>query len=153
MEDRISEYEKARQDAYAPLVERLSPKWTEKIFIFSISCGLGWKKIVFKLVEDLDKIWEGVNGKKGCENWILLQAKEKMGGLRFYTEHPDHVTKSKETFAAIKQAADEAWKTCERCGDAGRTTSEGGRIATVCEACEKRWKERSSKGEWDALFG
>lgn len=153
MKEDLSEYEKMRQDAYLPLVERLNPKWREKIFIFSISCGLGWKKIVFQLVEELDKVWDGFDGKRGRENWTLCQAKEKFGGLRFYIEHPSNPERTDQTFVAIERAVQAAWKTCERCGAMGYTTSDGGRIATVCEACEKRWKGRGTQNVSDALFG
>jgi hypothetical protein len=152
-----SKYEKTRQDVFAPLVDRVPKNRRDNIFIYTLSCGLGWKKIVFDLVDELDRIWDGFQKKKGRECWSLLQMKEKFGGLRFYASYPDSPaedakTRQDRSFDAICKAEAEAWKTCERCGKPGKISGEG-YIATVCEKCEKRWKERTSKGLWPTLFG
>jgi hypothetical protein len=152
-----SEYEKARQDAYAPLVDRVEERHRDKIFIYTLSCGLGWKAIVFKLVDELDMLWNGFQGKKGADCWKILQVKEKFGGLRFYVEFlegsgkeaPDRLEASRK---AIDVAETEASKTCERCGEPGKLNGKG-YIATVCDECHKRWEERTSKGLWPTLFG
>lgn len=149
-----SEYEKARQDLYTPLVDRVPEDRRDKIWIYTLSCGMGWKAIVFKLVDELDMIWNGFQGKKGPDCWKILQMKEKFGGLRFYVEFlkgapQDRVEASRK---AIDVAETEAWKTCERCGKPGHTTGKG-YIATVCDECEKRWNERTAQGLWPTLFG
>lgn len=152
-----SEYEKVRQDAYAPLTGRVPEERRDKIFIYTLSCGLGWKTILFKLVDELDMIWNGFQGKKGADCWKLLQMKEKFGGLRFYVEFLEDASKdAKDRLEASRKAIDvaetEAWQTCERCGKPGHTTGKG-YIATVCDECHKRWEERTSKGLWPTLFG
>lgn len=152
-----SEYEKSRQDVYAPLSDRVAEGHRDKIFIYTLSCGLGWKDIIFKLVDELDKLWDGYQGKKGADCWKIKQMKEKFGGLRFYVRYPedsgeDAKARYDASFDAVAKAEAEAWKTCERCGKPGKTTGQG-YIATVCEECEKRWKERSAQGLWPTLFG
>jgi len=158
MKEVLDEYEKARRDIYTPLVERVPKERHDQIFIFFISCGTGWKDIVFKLVEDLDKIWAGYKKKSGKEAWRLLQVKEKFGGLSFYPALPEEGTgdakaRKEQSYAAIDFAETQAWKTCERCGKPGHTTSVHYQIATVCDPCEKRMKERSKKGTTPTLFG
>lgn len=157
MKDELDDYEKARRDTYAPLAERVLAERRDKLFIFAISCGLGWKKIVLELAEELDKIWDGYQKKKGSDCWALLQVKEKFGGLRFYAGYPedsgeDAKARVEKSYAAIDRAETEAWQTCERCGKPGHTTGKG-YIATVCEECEKRWNDRTAQGLWPTLFG
>lgn len=152
-----SKYEKARQKAYAPLLDRVPEERTDQVFIFTLSCGLGWKKIVFDLVKALDRIWEGYQGRKGKDNWGILQVKEKFGGLRFYVgyledENDDANARRDRSFDAIRAAEESAWKTCERCGKPGKLRGKG-YIATVCPECEKRWEARTAKGLWPTLFG
>jgi hypothetical protein len=152
-----SEYEKSRQDAYAPLVERVPKERRDKIFIYTLSCGLGWRKIVFGLVDELDKIWGGFKRKKGPKCWGILQIKEKFGGLRFYATYPEDTSEDAKarcdrSYDAISKAADEAAKTCERCGAPGKLKGKG-YVATVCNPCLKRWRERSAQGLWPTLFG
>jgi hypothetical protein len=156
MKEEMSDYEKARRDAYTPLVERVKEEWREKVFVYALSCGIGWKAIVYKLVDEIDLIWEGFGGKKGPENWKICQVKEKMGGLRFYVETPTEGTDAKarneRTWEVTRTAEGEAWKTCERCGKPG-TLAGKGHIATVCEECEKRWNDQRAQGAWPALYG
>lgn len=84
------------------------------------SVGAGWKTILEKLVPDLfDLGWDGV----------LLQVKEKFGGLRFYVG-----ASSEEVERRIKQAEDESYRTCEDCGAPGKVRSVGW-IKTRCDAC------------------
>ena len=58
---------------------------------------------------------------------VVLQIKEKFGGLRFYCSGGNS-----ETAAMIRMA--EAWasKTCEECGDRGKSRS-GGWVKTLCD--------------------
>ncbi len=152
-----SDYEKARREAYAPLAERVHGDWKKDVFVYAISCGLGWKEILFKLVAELDAIWEGYQGKKGRDCWQLCQAKEKFGGLRFYVDYPEDKGEDSErryrtSRNSVESAEADAGMTCERCGKPGRLAGKG-YIATVCDECEKRWNERSLAGVWPTLFG
>lgn len=152
-----NKYEKARQKAYAPLVKRVPEDCSDQIFIYTLSCGLGWKKLIFGLVDELDKIWEGFQGKRGNRNWAILQVKEKFGGLRFYVGYPEYdaedaMARRERSSEAIRLAEEKSFKICERCGKPGTTTGQG-YIATVCWKCEKRWQQRTAKGLWPTLFG
>ncbi len=154
----LSDYEKARRDAYAPLVERfIKERQDDKIFIFGLSCGTGWKEIVFKLVDELDRIWTGHQKQNGRDCWKLRQVKEKFGGLRFYAVFPeeegDAKNRREQCYAAIDFAETQAWKTCERCGKPGQVISFHYRMATVCDECHDRWKKRAARNEDDVLFG
>jgi len=152
-----NKYEKARQKAYKPLVDRVPDERLDQIFIYTLSCGLGWKEIVFNLADELDAIWDGFEGRKGKENWGILQVKEKFGGLRFYAGYvegysEDVATRRKLSADAINKAMAVAAKTCERCGKPGKLVGTS-YIATVCPECEERWKQRTAKGLWPTLFG
>lgn len=156
--EELDDYEKARRDIYAPLADRVPADRQDKNFVFVISCGSGWKNIIFNLVAEMDKIWTGYMRKPGRDAWKLLQLKEKFGGLRFYVQYPesedsDAKDRKEQSYAAIDFAETQAWKTCERCGKEGHTMSFRYYIATVCDECEERWKERSKKNLTPTLFG
>ena len=97
------------QDDFAPFDER------------GIKCGDGW----FAIVDCLSRACENeiamlISQGLDKECWPrVAQIKEEMGGLRFYVNEPV----SDELRAKILQAeADEgeSFRTCERCGAAGR---------------------------------
>ncbi len=80
--------------------------------------GPGWSGILERLTEALFPMgWNGV----------VLQCKEKFGGLRFYTAE---TTDDMDTL--ISAAENESYKTCEQCGAAGVPRS-GGWIKTMCD--------------------
>lgn len=68
----MSDYEKARRDAYAPLLGRVPADHQEDVFIYTLSCGIGWKSIIFTMVQAIDKAWYGYQGKKGSDCWMLF---------------------------------------------------------------------------------
>lgn len=80
--------------------------------------GPGWSGIIEKLVADLFTVgWNGV----------VLQCKEKLGGLRFYT---GETTTEMDTL--ISAAEYESYKICEQCGKPG-VARMGGWIKTLCD--------------------
>jgi hypothetical protein len=80
--------------------------------------GPGWAGIIERLTEALFPIgWNGV----------ILQCKEKFGGLRFYT---GETTEDMETL--ITAAESESYRTCETCGAVGKPR-QGGWIKTLCD--------------------
>ena len=88
--------------------------------------GPGWGKIIESLVPDLfDLGWDGV----------VLQVKEKFGGLRFYIG-----CGTDAIFDRINQSENESYVTCEDCGAPGKTkTRPGGYwLATLCETCRNK---------------
>lgn len=151
-------YEKARNDAYAPLLERVPEKLRDdKVFTYILCCGLGWREIVFKLTDEIDTIWEGYKGKKGRNCWEIHQIKEKFGLLRYYVECPrdeeDASRRREKTWDVISAVQEASARICERCGKEGHLVTLNLYMATVCSDCAARWKERSEKGLWPALFG
>ena len=80
--------------------------------------GPGWSGILERLTEALFPMgWNGV----------VLQCKEKFGGLRFYTQDT-----TDDMEALISAAENESYKTCEECG-AGGVARSGGWIKTLCD--------------------
>ncbi len=84
------------------------------------SVGLGWAKLINKLFDGKPK------------DTVVIQVKEKFGGLRFYTSG------STEQFEnLIREAEDESYITCEICGDPGKLNQDRSWIKTLCPKCEK----------------
>lgn len=141
MAENLSDYEKARRAAYEPLMERLSKGDRRQAWIFQVSCGLGWEKEILKLVDRLDAIWEGHDGKKGSKVWDILQVKEKFGGLRFYAGFPkgegveEKVNCSREAIGKTETAC---LALCEKCGKKGKESRPNGLwVKTLCKKCDK----------------
>lgn len=87
------------------------------------SLGKGWEKLLAKLYDDLVLLgWDTV----------LLQHKEKFGGLRFYIGNGND-----EIFNRINEAEAESLKTCQWCGKPGHPR-DGGWILTLCDECAKK---------------
>jgi len=84
--------------------------------------GKGWRGILDKLIDDLEKM--GWNGE-------VLQVKEKFGGLRFYISYG-----TKEIQDRIYKAEEESFKTCENCGKPGKLTGTYW-IKTLCKECDE----------------
>lgn len=80
--------------------------------------GPGWAGVIERLTTDLFALgWDGV----------VLQAKEKFGGLRFYIANDSDLI-----HARINAAESESYKTCEQCGAAGLPRQDGW-IKTLCD--------------------
>jgi len=80
--------------------------------------GPGWSGIIERLVPKLFEVgWDGV----------VLQCKEKFGGMRFYTGQT-----TSEMEGLISHAEAESYKTCEQCGKPG-VARMGGWIKTLCD--------------------
>lgn len=94
---------------------------TDKIPHWVDSIGPGWRDILDRLHVDLMEIEP---------RYMIMQIKEKFGGLRVYFTAP------RETFALVQarvdEAISEASKLCERCGAPGELRSLSGWWQTVC---------------------
>ena len=68
------------------------------------------------------------------EETLVVQVKEKFGGLRFYVS-----SCTREFFALIHAAENESFRVCESCGAPGSPKTPGGNphgwIKTICDAC------------------
>ena len=89
--------------------------------------GKGWHQLVNRLLDDLLELgWNGV----------VLQVKEKFGGLRFYIGEG-----SDEVHERIQQAEDESYSVCDVTGKPGKLRSDLYWMRTLCdEEYEKRKK-------------
>lgn len=92
------------------------------------SVGLGWTLLIKKL-------WAA----KPAET-IVVQVKEKFGGLRFYTYHS-----TAEFNELIRQVEDESYRTCEECGAAGVLDQSHYWVKTLCPVHTADRNERRAK--------
>jgi hypothetical protein len=83
---------------------------------YGIECGPGWKSLYIPLM-----------GRCMNEGAVIVQIKEKFGGLRFYA-----VGCSDETKEAIRAAEQKSLTMCEVCGDVG-TRRKGSWLKTLCD--------------------
>ena len=89
---------------------------------FGFSCSDGWEPLIRALCEKITG--------KGI---TVHQVKEKFGGLRFYY----HSDSTDEDFlqieAAVHEAEERSYKTCERCGEPGTIDDTKGWSLTLCD--------------------
>lgn len=89
---------------------------------FHIECGDGWFNILKSLCDDIHAMRPRV-----------LQIKEKFGGLRFYASFPSDY--GDQGWKRVRQAEEEAWQTCESCGNPGEMKIIEGWRYTLCQLC------------------
>lgn len=104
------------------------PEWTNGV-------GEGWKSILYKLHKQLFSL---------DPEYDVAQIKEKFGGLRVYLNYydkPNATMEWAETY--IRQAEEQAAKTCELCGATGNDVCtrpppqrRHGWIRTTCDKCQ-----------------
>lgn len=118
---------------------------TQNLMGFGFECGDGWFWLIDNLCSQIQwKIdhpsWVDGTPKK-IDQVIVVQVKEKFGGLCFYVEGT-----SSEIHEIIHFAESLSYSICEECGstkNVGRTT---GWIKTICEECSKT--ENFEDREW-----
>jgi len=110
------------------------PKEKERFYTYD-QVGKGWHPL-------LDKIFAFLP-----EDVVVLQVKEKFGGLRFYISGG-----TDEIWDKIDEVEAESYKICEVCGEPGVCESLGGWAQTLCpehkeavEAGKKKWMYRDEK--------
>jgi len=94
--------------------------------------GKGWKKLVFKLVDDINKMDSSIE---------VLQVKEKFGGLRFYIGATES-NKYKEIDVLIDIAEQESYHICESCGTTKGVSTKGSWVKTFCDKCRTKMEKR-----------
>ena len=108
-----------------------------------VCVGEGWWPIIEALCariqshikwnnEQFDKYRRG----EKCPQVVVLQIKEKFGGLRFYYSGGDSYVSG-----MVRMAESWAARHCEECGNPGKAR-EGGWIRTLCETHEAERKAR-----------
>jgi len=106
------------------------PEWIDNECV-----GEGWHHILRDLHGRLAQIEP---------DYRVFQIKEKFGGLRVYT-YTEHLSDDdrKKVYAWIGIAEEEAWKTCEACGEYGslRTERDGEPWTWVRTLCDQHAKQ------------
>lgn len=122
------------------VLERIPKNWGRHI-----RCDEGW----FDIIEELDKKLAAID-----PDYVLLQCKEKFGGLRYYTAHSDGNELSEEAkeefYQLVRLAESQSYKICEECGttlgvDHRVIGGLGGWHATLCDADYSKAVERSKE--------
>jgi hypothetical protein len=89
----------------------------------AFECGDGWYDLLYDLFSKLEDI----------APIIVIQIKEKFGGLRFYTGPA-----TDEHYKLITEAENQSYHICEVCGKEGKVRT-GGWVVTLCD---KHYEER-----------
>ena len=128
-------------ETFAQRMEQSYPKmYPGKYGGFAV--GKGWWPIIERLSSSIQQHIEFVNKKEEvCPQVVVMQVKEKFGGLRFYYEGGDDYVHGLVSMA-------ESWAdiACETCGGIGQRRS-GGWIRTLCDVHEA---ERNARIEEQA---
>lgn len=119
---------------HCPLIYRNNPDGSSTLVNrYGFECADGWFEIIFNFsIEAEAKVKEmKEEGAEEIRLPLVLQVKEKLGGLRIYMD------KSCETInALIDSAQRKAARTCEICGNPGsRGESETGWLMILCDEC------------------
>ena len=105
--------------------------------------GKGWYPIIDSLCRQIQHHVEWKQEQKekyrrgsGCEQVVVLQIKEKFGGLRFYYRGGDDVVDG-----MVRMAESWAGHSCEECGNVGKHRG-GGWIRTLCDLHDIKRQEK-----------
>jgi len=147
--------EKTKQlyDKYPEIFKQKDLDMRQTSMCWGFSCGDGW----FILIDELCSM---IQAHIENENWSIsykkekgklpedapmfpqieaTQVKEKYGGLRFYVNHYDDYIRG-----LISMAETLSYKTCEDCGNPGKTNHDGW-IITLCDPCRIEYENRLNK--------
>lgn len=105
-----------------PILDRIPDHWGKYLRF-----ATGWDDLVLNLDRALSAI---------DPDYVICQAKEKFGTLRFYTEHSAVFEQEDSLFGElITTAENQSAHICEMCGAVGATARAGGWIRTLCDTC------------------
>lgn len=118
--------------------EETNNPFRQKLSLYSITCGKGWDKLIFKLIKDCVKLgW----------NKEICQVKEKFGGLRFYINGA-----SDEVHDLISKAGSDSYNICQQCGKPGKLIAKGWYYTTCLEHCDPKDLEEFNKIDRSAFL-
>lgn len=95
-----------------------------------IEVGDGWYDIIYRMSWRICNYLVLSHGPASLEHLAATCVKEKFGGLRVYM-----TTSVPAVNDIISEAVEEAWRTCEKCGQAGSLRGEGW-LVTLCDFCD-----------------
>jgi len=129
----------------------------ERNVCWEMSVGDGWYDLINTLCGviqneiDNDIIQHGYRVKRGeakeedaPQQTVVVQIKEKFGGLRFYCDHESPTVRG-----AIHMAESMSFRICESCGNPGKPDGEGW-TTTKCEPCRELDNKR--RAEYNAKY-
>lgn len=111
-----------REERMKPVLDRIPEHWGKYL------PDPGWDDILLELDAKLSEI---------DPDYVIHQAKEKFGTLRFYTSLPFEAGRE-----AIQEAEAKSARTCENCGAYGAKARHSGWIKTLCDECNEAREER-----------
>lgn len=99
---------------------------------YGFECGSGWFQLIYQLSVAIEDIAREIKNEGTSEDHLplVVQVKEKFGGLRFYMDHI-----SNDIDDLIENGCSMSLSICESCGAEGATRQNGGWIQTLCENC------------------
>jgi hypothetical protein len=98
----------------------------------------GWFNLIDELCADIQNTIDMEKKKNPeYEQVRVVQVKEKIGGLRFYTDGSDEKTSD-----MIHKAERESYRICEFCGKKGKLTTLYHWYKTLCESCKKKGRRK-----------
>lgn len=145
----VEDKEFEEYELFAKSMEEKYPKMFAGAY-GGFAVGKGWYPIIQSLcaniqshIDHAQEQKEKYNRGNGCTQVVVVQIKEKFGGLRFYYEGGDD-----QVYGMVRMA--EAWAdtACEECGGIGKRRSSGW-VRTLCDLHEaerqKRIEEQAKK--------
>lgn len=99
--------------------------------------NVGWTGWIAALGPAFAELKRGMQD-RGMQLPEVIQVKEKLGGLRFYTRLPDKPsTLDGEWFwLQMRKIEETSLKTCRRCGEAGNLQDIDGWWTVICDDCK-----------------
>jgi len=99
-------------------------------FISMIECGVGWFELIQKMCEEIEKT-------ENAHKLPQLYIKEKFGRLRVYTSSFEDSSYMGIIDNILKKYEHLSTTICEDCGQAGKLTTVGYWLSTICDACKE----------------
>lgn len=102
-------------------LEHLQTKYHDRFSdrFSSLECGTGWLPLIESVLIDLEQ---------NCPDARIVQAKEKLGGLRIYLEDKQDDSGK----AILRQAEMKSFLVCEECGSSGKRIAQDGWVRVRC---------------------
>lgn len=139
-------------DEYLEVLERIRPHFDRGVFA-GFYIPQGWLLLVSQLNDRLEK-------RDPC--YLLGQAKEKFGGLRYYLEvdwsRPEGLSDDEyeslmdsrwQVLEEMREIVTEyevrSLSTCQTCGDINARPRDWGWVATLCDRCFEPLSQRTSQ--------
>ena len=117
-----------RDEFEAYLFNKYGDMFPEEERRWGISCGDGWFRLIDRLCSQIkwQVEWHKKQG-KDIKPVVVMQVKEKFGGLRFYYQGGNEYIRG-----LVDMAESMSETTCEECGDVGHKRGSGW-IKTLCD--------------------